>query len=144
MRGMANKAIFRGLIFDEFDRPVETAMVGSEACYVIDDQGFRRHISSEQVDRQIFEAMMANVRGKEDLVTDQTAKMLGQDDIFSRAMIASQLRNMDQQFENLLQTGIPEEGRAYLGMLGFRVIIDMRGELLRVDQPSAPGSPEDE
>lgn len=141
---MAKHAIFAGLIIDEFDRPVETAFVGDEACYVVDDQGFRRHISSEQVDRQIFEEMMAGVRGHEDAVTDQTAKVLGQEDIFSRAMIANQLKNLDQQFDQLLETGIPAEGRAYLGMLGFKVVINLHGEVISMTQPSAPPGDDEE
>jgi hypothetical protein len=139
---MPRQPVFAGLIIDEFDRPVETAYVGDEPCYVVIDQGFRRHIPSEQVDRQIFESMMTQVRGHEDQVSEQTAKMLGQDDIFSRAMIANQLKNIDQQFDALLQTGIPENGRAYLGMMGFRVVINVHGEVIRVDQPSAPANDE--
>jgi hypothetical protein len=141
---MPPQPIFTGLIIDEFDRPVESAFVGEEPCYVVNDHGFRRHIPSEQVDRQIFAAMMSQVQGHEDQISEQTAKMLGQDDIFSRAMIANQLKNMDQQFEALLQTGIPENGRAYLGMMGFRVIINVHGEVIRIDQPSAPASEGDE
>jgi hypothetical protein len=64
--------------------------------------------------------------------------MLGQEDIFTKAMIEQQLKNMDQQFEALMQQGIPEEGRAYLGMLGFKVVINLHGEVLRIEQPSAP------
>jgi hypothetical protein len=62
---------------------------------------------------------------------------MGQDDLFTRAIILNQLKNMGKQFENLLQTGIPEEGRAYLGMMGFRVVINLHGEVIEVRQPSA-------
>jgi hypothetical protein len=41
----------------------------------------------------------------------------------------------------LLAQGLPEEARAWLGMLGFRVIIDVHGNVLRVEQPSAPEEP---
>ena len=34
-----------------------------------------------------------------------------------------------------MQTGIPEDMRAYLGMMGFKIIINMHGEVLRVEQP---------
>jgi hypothetical protein len=51
---------------------------------------------------------------------------------------------MDQQFDALMQQGIPEEGRAYLGMLGFKVVINYHGEVVKVNQPSAPGEPGDE
>jgi len=132
---MLKQALFAGLVVDENDRPVETAYVGTEPCYVIDDAGFRRHISSEPVDRQVLQHMADLVKGSEDLISEQTAKMLGQDDLFSVAAIAQQLKNMEQQFETLLQQGLPEEARAYLGMMGFRVVINYQGEVLRVDQP---------
>jgi hypothetical protein len=45
---------------------------------------------------------------------------------------------MGSHFDQLLETGIPEDGLAYLGMLGFRVVINVHGEIVRVDQPSAP------
>ena len=134
---MPRQPLFAGLIVDEFDRPVETAYVGEDPCYVVNDAGFRRHILSEGVDRQVLEMMRQQISGHEDLLSEQTAKMLGTDDIFSKAMIETQLKNIDQQFDNLLQMGIPEEGRAYMGMVGFRVVINIHGEVVRVDQPSA-------
>ncbi len=127
--------LFAGLVIDENDQPVEVAYVGDEPCYVVNDRGFRRHIPSEQVDRQVLDIMRQQIEGHEDLLSEQTAKMLGQEDPFSRAMIYTQLRNLDKQFEQLLQTGIPEEGRAYLGMMGFRIVINLHGEVLRVEQP---------
>jgi hypothetical protein len=54
------------------------------------------------------------------------------------------LRNIEKQFEQLLQTGIPEEGRAYLGMMGFKVVINLHGEVIRVDQPAAASDEGDE
>jgi len=132
---MPRQPLFAGLVFDEFDRPAEVAYVGDEPCYVIDDSGFRRHIPSEQVDRQVLDEMRALLEGNEGLISEQTAKMLGQDDIFTRAILENQLKHIDEQFENLLQTGIPEEGRAYMGMMGFKVIINLHGELVRLEQP---------
>ena len=139
---MAKEPLFLGLVVDEFDRPVESAFIGSEPCYVVDDDGFRRHIPSEQIDRQVLAKMGELIQGHEDLLGEQTAKMLGQDDIFSRAMIQKQLENIEEQFETIIQTGLPEEGRSYMGMMGFKIVIDLHGEVLRLDQPS--GLPEDE
>jgi hypothetical protein len=132
---MTNQPVFAGLIFDELDRPVETAYVGSEPCYVVDDAGFLRHIPSEQVDLQVLESMFSMIEGNEDLISEQTAKMLGQEDPFSIAAIASQLKNADQQVENVLRTGIPEDVLAYMGMMGFRIRINIHGEVLEIDQP---------
>ncbi|HEY9077542.1 MAG TPA: hypothetical protein VIO61_13500 [Anaerolineaceae bacterium] len=127
--------VFANLIFDEENHPVEVAYVGGEPCYVVNDRGFRRHIPSEQVDRQVLEMMKEQVKENEDIITDQTAKMLGQDDIFSRAMILNQLKNIDQQIETLLQIGLPEDARAYLGMMGMRVVINVHGDVIRFEQP---------
>lgn len=140
---MAYQPLFQGLIFDENDQPVGVTLVGDEPCYVVDDAGFHRHIPSEAVDRQVLKMMGNMIEGHEDELADQTAKMLGQDDIFSKALIENQLKNMDQQFEAVLKTGIPEEGRAYMGMMGFRVKINVHGEVLEVNQPGT-AAPEDE
>jgi hypothetical protein len=141
---MTHKPVFLGLIIDEKDRPVEVTYVGGEPFYVVDDDGFHRHIPSEQVDLQVLEAMREMISGHEDLITNQTAKMLGQDDIFSRAMIETQIKNMDKQFENLLETGLPEEGRAYMGMMGFKVRINLHGEVIEIEQPGMVDPGDDE
>jgi len=140
---MANQPLFQGLIFDENDQPVDVVNVGDEPCYVVNDAGFRRHIPSENVDRQILLTMGKLVEGHEDELANQTAKMLGQDDIFSKALIENQLKNLEQQFETVLKTGIPEDGRAYMGMMGFRVKINVHGDVLEVNQPGTI-APEDE
>jgi hypothetical protein len=140
---MSSLPLFSGLVVDEFDQPVPVVYVGDEPCYVVDDAGFRRHIPCEQVDRQVLRVMGEMIQGHEDLLAEQTAKMLGQDDIFSRALIENQLKNLDQQFEAVLKTGIPEEGRAYMGMMGFKVRINVHGEVLEVNQPGAI-APDDE
>jgi hypothetical protein len=140
---MVNQPLFQGLIFDENDQPVEVVNVGDEPCYVVNDAGFRRHIPSENVDRQILLTMSKLVEGHEEELANQTAKMLGQDDIFSKALIENQLKNLEQQFETVLKTGIPEDGRAYMGMMGFRVKINVHGDVLEVNQPGSV-APEDE
>jgi hypothetical protein len=137
---MPRQPLFAGLVVDESGNLAETALVGEEPCYVVDDAGFRRHIPSEQVDRHVLRQLGEMMKGSEGLISEQTAKMLGQEDIFTRAMIEQQLKNMDRQFDKLLEAGIPESGRAYLGMLGFKVVINHHGEVLRVEQPSAPDS----
>ena len=132
---MARAPLFAGLVFDENDQPAETAYVGEEPCYVVNDAGFLRHIPSAQVDTQVLEYMKEMIQGSEGLLAEQAAKMLGQDDIFSRAMLESQLKNIENQFDQVLDAGIPEEGRAYLGMTGFRITIDVHGEVININQP---------
>ena len=134
---MPPQPLFAGLVVDENDRPAETAYVGGEPCYVVDDAGFRRHIPSGQVDRAVLEMMRKQISGNEGLLSEQAAKMLGTDDIFSKALLENQLKNLGQQFDALMNTGIPEEARAYLGMSGFKVVINVHGDIVRLDQPAA-------
>ena len=141
---MPRQPLFAGLIVDEYDRPVQVTYVGEEPMYVVDDAGFRRHSPTDQVDRQVLDRMREQISGNEETLSEQTAKMLGQEDIFSRALILNQLKHLDQQFDALLNTGIPEEGRAYLGMMGFKVVINIHGEVVRFDQPAVSSSEGDE
>ena len=141
---MPHQALFAGLVFDENDNPVDVTYVGSDPFYVVDDAGFHRHIPSEQVDNQVLDSMRELIDGHEGILSEQTAKMLGQEDIFTRAMIESQLKNIDKQFEALFDTGIPEEGRAYMGMMGFRITIDVHGDVIKIDQPGMVSSDDEE
>ena len=54
---MSRKPLFAGLVVDERDRVAESAVVGEEPFYVVDDAGFRRHIPAVQVDRQVLKQM---------------------------------------------------------------------------------------
>lgn len=135
---MARRPVFPGLVVDENGSVAETAYVGDEPCYVVNDSGFRRHIPSEQVDRVVLSQIAGMMKGSEEFLSEQTAKMLGQEDIFTKAMLENQIKNIDKQFDQLLEIGMPEETRIYLGMVGFRIVINVHGDVVRVDQPSAP------
>jgi hypothetical protein len=135
---MTAKAVFQGLVFDDNDQPLSTAFVGDEACYVINDEGFMRHIPAEKIDRQVIDAIRCQIEDNKDLVAEQTIKMIGDVDIFTHAIIQNQLENLDDQFDHLLTNGIPEDGRVYLGMLGFKIIVNYHGDVIRVEQPAAP------
>jgi len=141
---MPRQPLFAGLVFDELGRLAETAYVGDDPCYVVDDFGFRRHIPSEQVDRVVLSQIADLMKGSEDLISEQTAKMLGQEDVFTKAAIEQQLKNIDKQFDQLIQAGIPEDMRAYMGMTGFKIIINVHGEVLKVEQPGVASDKGDE
>jgi len=133
---MATKAVFEGLVYDEEDNLLDVTYVGSEACYVADDQGFLRHIPSRDVDHQVLEVMREQIIQNKDLITEHALKMLGQEDLFTYAMVLNQIENIDEQLEHLITHGIPESGRAFLAMMGFKIVINHHGEVIRVKQPS--------
>lgn len=134
---MTGRAVFEGLVFDENDNVLDTTYVGGEPCYVIDDAGFMRHIPAQQVDTQVLDVMRKQISENKDVISEQTAKMIGQDDIFTHAIINNQLENIDDQLNHLMEHGMPESGRSYLGMLGFKIVVNYHGEVVRVDQPAA-------
>jgi len=132
---LPKKAIFEGLVYDEYGHPVKTGFIGDAPCYIVDDDGFMRHIPAEDVDRQVWQYMQEQIKGNEDLLSEKAAEMLGQEDIFSMAAIQNQLKNLDAQFDQLANMGIPEESRLYMGMIGFRIVISIHGDVLEVVQP---------
>ena len=134
---MTNKAVFEGLVFDENDNILNISYVGGEPCYVINDSDFMRHIPAQQVDTQVLDVMREQIIENKDVISEQTAKMIGQDDIFTHAIINNQLENIDDQMNHLKEQGMPESGRTYLGMLGFKIVVNYHGEVVRVDQPAA-------
>lgn len=130
---MSNKALFAGLVIDENGQPLEVAFTGDEAQYVLDDNGFLRHIDAEVVDRQVLEHLQGQIEANKEAVEEGIMKMMGSEDIFTKAAIDKSIKDMDQ----VLKQGIPDEARQMLGMMGFRVVVDYHGEVLRIEQPGA-------
>lgn len=136
---MAPTAMFTGLVFDENDNPAEVAYVGADACYVVDDDGFRRHIDAAQVDRQVLKFMRGQVDENRDLAVSAMLDMMGKDDIFTKAAVESSINNI----EDAVGQPIPEDARQWLGMLGFRIVIDDQGTVVDIVLP-AGGIEDDE
>jgi hypothetical protein len=128
-----SKALFAGLVYDEDGKLVETAFVGSEPNYVIRDGDFKRHVAAEVIDRQVLELIQQQATANKEIVTEQMMKLLGKDDLFTKAMIDSSLIHMDQQ---VLQHGLPEDARMMLGMMGFKIIVNIHGDLVKLDLPA--------
>ena len=129
---MTRQVLFAGLVYDEFGHQLETGFIGADPAYIINDAGFRRHIPAEQIDHVILKEMQKHIQGNESFLSEQAAKMMGTDDLFSKAMIENQLKHIDKQFEMLFEVGIPEDMRTYLGMSGFKVVVDYHGEVIDV------------
>lgn len=133
---MAQQAFFKGLVYDEFENPVETTWIGGEAFYVVDDQGFARHIEAQQIDRQVLKVFLEQLEENKDLAISQAMQMMGKDDLFTKAALDAQMRNID--LDQILEQGLPEQARNMMGMMGFRVVIDVHGDIVRFDQPTLP------
>ena len=135
---MSQRALFEGLVVDPHGRPVGVARIGDEAQYVVEDGGFKFHIPAEGVDRQGLGRLAGEISENREAVSSGVMKMLGQEDLFTKAAIDASLKNMDANFNQLIAQGLPENARTYMGMLGFRIVLNYHGEIERVDQPAAP------
>lgn len=133
---MARQAFFDGLVYDEDEKLVATKLVGDDAFYVIDDDGFLRHVESEQVDRQVLQIFLDQLAENKDVAVSEAMRLMGKDDIFTKAALDAQMRNVDAQ--QIIEQGMPEQARNMLGMLGFRIVINVHGEVVRMDQPTVP------
>ena len=135
------KAIFANLVYSEEGEPVEVTFIGTEPNYVIMEDGFKRHVPAEQIDRHVVEFLAGQVEANKDLVTEGVMGMLGKDDLFTKAMIDSSIGRMDE----MMNQGIPDDARMMLGMMGFKIIVNIHGEVVDLEMPAQelPGSDED-
>jgi hypothetical protein len=124
-------ALFEGLVSTDMGEPVQVTPIGGVPHYVIPDGSFLRHVESAVVDRQVLQLLLDQLEPHRELAIREAMKMIGRDDLFTKAMIDASIDNMEQ----LLEQGIPQEMRAWLGMMGFRVIVNYRGEVVQVEQP---------
>lgn len=127
------QALFADLIFNEQNEPAEVVYLEGEPHYVILDAGFRRHVQASYVDRQVVALIREQILSQREWVVENMLQILGQDDLFTKAMIDASLEHMDEQ---LLEQGLPEDARAWLGMLGLKVVVDHHGQVINLDLPT--------
>ncbi len=127
------QALFANLVFNEEDEPVEVAHLGGKPHYVILDAGFRRHVEAAHIDRQVVAVIREQILSQRELVTEGILQMLGQDDLFTKAMVDTSIEHLG---DRLFEQGIPEEARAWLGMLGLKIVVDHHGDVVRLDMPT--------
>lgn len=135
--------LFEDLVVTDQGVPVSVAYVGATPYYVIDDQGFHRHVEARPIDRAVLAQFAAQLQEHRGEAAEAMLRMMGQDDLFAKAAVDSALDHID--LERVLDQTLPAEVRQWLGMFGFRVVIDVHGELVRIDMPeAADGFDEDE
>jgi hypothetical protein len=129
-------SFFEGLVVTEEGDPVSVAYIGTTPYYVIDDAGFRRHIEARPIDRAVLAQFTEQLAEHRDEASQAMVRMMGQEDLFTKAMVDSALLNIN--LDQMIDHGLPPEARQWLGMMGFRVVIDLHGELVRVELPAVP------
>lgn len=133
---MTRQALFAGLVYDQDGNLAGTTHIGDEPFYIVDDNGFQRHIEADTVDRQVLRIFIEQLQNNKDLAVEQALRMIGSDDLFTKAALDSTLSNLDM--DQIIEQGIPEQARNMMGMMGFRIIINHHGELVDFHQPTLP------
>jgi PHD/YefM family antitoxin component YafN of YafNO toxin-antitoxin module len=128
-----NQAIFSGLIQNTEGEPVTVTWVGDEAFYVIPEGDFKRHVEAAKVDEEVLQQLRDQMDGMQDEVVEGVLKFLGKEDLFTKASVDMALKNFDQAF----RIADPDQWKPWLGMVGFRIIVNVHGEVVRIDSPEA-------
>ena len=131
---MTSVAMFAGLVTDEADRVLEVAWVGEDACYVLRDGDFWRHIDAGDVDRQVLRYLRTQLDAHRDIAVRGMLEMLGKDDIFTKTALEYSINTM----EDTAPQPLPPEVRQMLQSLGFRIVVDYHGDVVAVEMPEAP------
>lgn len=107
--------------------------VGDEPCYAIPDGDFLRHVGALEVDRQVIAGLKERLLPMKDVLVEGVMRMTGSEDPFSRAAIEMSLENM----ERILEPGAVnvEDLRLAFWMAGLRVVVNVHGEVVRVEVP---------
>lgn len=129
---MAATAMFEGLVVDQRGNAAPIKFVGQDACYVVDDDGFLRHIDAASVDRQVLAFLKGQVDEHRDLAVGGVLEMMGKDDLFTKVAVENSIDKMDEA----VGQPIPQEARQWLGMLGFRIVINDSGEVVDIEMPA--------
>lgn len=135
------RLLFADLIFNEAGQPVAVGNIGEEPHYIVPDAGFRRYVAAEYVDRQILDRLKQRFLAMQDEIADGVAHMLGQGDLFTRASIKHAIEHMEEVFEsNSIDV---DQLRTTLWMIKFRAIVDVHGDVVRLDVPGWEADAED-
>jgi hypothetical protein len=128
------QALFTGLVYNEAGEPAQTVYIGGIAHYAIPDDGFLRHVEAYRIDNVVLAQIKDQITSVQDEVVQGMLQMLGKDDIFTKAAIDASIRSLE---ENVRRSD-PEQWLTWLRLFGFRIIVDVHGEVVEVIYPAQP------
>ncbi|NOX62582.1 MAG: hypothetical protein GXP42_11660 [Chloroflexi bacterium] len=120
--------MFQGLVVDESGRPVDVAWVGADACYVVEEDGFRRHIDAEQVDRAVLRWLKEQIIANREMAVRGTLELMGKDDIFTKTALEFAIDHLDERVDEPLPIELVELLRSF----GFQVVLDFHGDVVAI------------
>lgn len=131
---LTRRALFPGLVYNEAGERCEVVMIGGEAHYAIPDDGFVRHVEARHVDDAVVAQLRTQITSNQDDLVRAMLQMMGKDDLFTKAALDASIRHFDEQIR---QTD-PAQMVPWLQFMGFRIVVNVHGDLLELIQPTAP------
>jgi len=137
MSDPVRRALFADLVFNEEGQRAKAVYVGETPHYAVPDGDFMRHVEAEHVDRQIVAALKERIMPMRDTIVEGVAHMLGEENLFTRPSIEHAIENLDR----ILEPGAvdADELRTALWMTKFRAIVDVHGQVVKLDIPGLEG-----
>jgi hypothetical protein len=133
-----NRALFEGLVYNEQGVPAELRFVGDEPHYVVVDDGFERYVRAKCVDDAVLAELQGQVDAQQDELIEAMLQALGRDDVLTKAALGASLGDLATN----LRESASWQWRPWLQMLGFRIVIDVHGQLVGLSYDASPGPPE--
>ena len=130
----SRKALFPGLVYNEDGEAAKVTHVGGVAHYAVPDHGFWRHVAAHDVDSVVIAKLKERLGTVKDELVTAMLQVLGTKDLFTKAAIESSIRHLEEN----MQQGDPEEWVPSLQMLGFRIVVDVHGDVVDIVYPQPP------
>lgn len=140
MKDPTRRALFADLVFNEQGQLARVTDIGGIPHYAVPDGDFLRHVEAEHVDRQIVALLQERFQAMRDIVTEGVIHLLGQEGLFTRVSIEHAIENMDRILDS--DSVDVDELRTALWMMKFRAIVDVHGDVVRLDAPNWEGEDE--
>jgi hypothetical protein len=128
------EALFPGLVYSEGGEAAKVTYIGKVAHYAIPDRGFWRHVAAYDVDRVVIAELKERIGAVQDELMPAILQMLGKEDLFTKAAIAASIRHLEEG----MRSSNSEEWIPSLQMLGFRIVVDVHGQVVEIVYPQPP------
>jgi hypothetical protein len=97
-------------------------------------------VEASTIDSKVLASIKGQITANQDQVIRGVLEMMGKDDLFSKAAVESSIINMEQ---NIRQSD-PSQWLPWLRFMGFRVIVNVHGEVVELTYPTQTASDDDE
>jgi len=134
------QALFPGLVYNQAGEEARVVTIGGVAHYAIPEDGFLRHVEAYHVDESVLTAMqemMTTMRGE---IVAGMLQIMGTDDILAKAAIEASIDNVGQS----LRRSDPGQWAPMLRLYGFRIVVDVHGDVQEIIFPGPAATDTDD